>query len=234
MARLYEVLIAGSMISERWNLRLNYVSQSTEGVANGSALLARALGLVDSNETLPGVQLPTGSVFQSLQAMVTNNVLIDRLDVLNVYDPVDFFSTPIAPPLVGGRVEPSLPTFVAFKFASTVVRRDIRPGQKAVPGVGEGMQDNGSLAAAATPLVNAFATALGATITATVGGVTDTFLPCIVSKVRYAVPDRGTFAYRYRPATGAGNQFDFLAVGIQWAARPQVSSQNSRKPGRGI
>lgn len=233
---LMEVTFSGTLASQRWVSRLNYFVANNAGLLTLSAALFQGLGFGDTNGSLAGLQLDPTKVAARWLACMSSPAVMDTVRIINVYEDTDFYATPISPGLAGTGGGSVISPAMAYKLRSSVVRRDIRPGQKAIPGVDAGQIDSGGgVKSGHMVKLNDLAAALSANIEDTVGGNTVTFQPCVVGKEKYPVPNSGTpprQAYRYwqLPAT----QFENLAVGMTWSAIATVRTQASRQYGRGV
>jgi hypothetical protein len=236
MPAVMELTLSGLNQNQRWINRWNYYVAPPAGVLTLAAGMITPLGFVDVNTGVPGFQIGAGTFLYDLLQMTCNTFSVDTLQILNVRDPLDFYSTSIAPPFVGVLAQPAASPALTHKFRSSVVRRDIRPGQKAIGGVQRDQMDSGGgFNAAHLTKMQAFAARMSANLESTVGGNTITYQPCVVKKERYAVspgdPDT-TYAYRY-PVNEA-DLLANLAIGVTWSAISTVRTQVSRQYGRGI
>lgn len=116
-----------------------------------------------------------------------------------------------------------MPRFVAFEFNCARTVANIRPGKKRVGAISEGMVTNGVLNPTFSSAVNDAAESLGGIFNTTVGGITYTFTPIIVKRVKYTTPGGGE---AYRLPNGTDPFAYSLATTWNYQA---VSTQNSRK-----
>lgn len=108
-----------------------------------------------------------------------------------------------------------LPAFNAYGVQLVVGTRATRPGQKRVPFGYEGDQVDGVWSATFNTLILTWANLMTAPMTLGAPAATATIQPIIVRR------DASGFVTAHQPITG-------------WLANPNVTTQNSRKPGRGI
>lgn len=225
---LYEVVVEQRYQGQQIINRFNYVGSGTVVVVTGSFALASALGFISA----AGVY-PSGTLLALWRAMVNPATLFIQAVVNNVYDPTDFYQTPFLSGTAGtSNTGDAEPPFVAFSFRSNQLRRDIRRGQKRFVGAGETVvADFGQVQLTYMPTLQALATEMSATQTYTDEGSNRDFIPAVVSKQKYTPAGSTQSAYRYYPTEI--EQMAHIAQGVTWEAGAWVTTQNSRKQGRG-
>jgi hypothetical protein len=233
---LFEVSLSGTYYAQRWINRFHYWGEGTAGTQLPSFSLRNAIGLVDSDPVSPGIQLPEGSLVNELSDCWNPGVTCDLLQIINVYDPIDFYSSPLSPVLTGKNNNgDQLSPVLAYKLRSTRVRSDIRAGQKAIVGVNEGdLAPGGNIASGTVTKLNALATAMSAVLTVSDGGASYTFTPCVVQRQKYIPDPAKPEKYAYRYYATLAEQEQHLAKGVQWSVISTVRTQVSRQYGRGI
>src|SRR6266404_824030 len=215
--------------------RWNYTGDGVPVAPSDRAFsLLSALGMIP-----PGGVAPSGT----LLALVSPDEAFTQALVKNPYDPTDFYDAPFNPVVPGtSDGTNSLSPAEAFGFVTSLIRRDISRGTKRFVGVTTA--DNvagGLLSSTALTRMDNIVTAMNATVTHTIAGVTFTFVPVIAGKERYAVPGSSPVRYAYRyhaetgtPATDKATQLANLAGPTVWQKYSTIRTQTSRQYGRGI
>jgi len=223
---LYELVLRGEFLGEQTINRFHYNQSGTPAAVSGSFALVSALGFIQD-----GGITPAGTLFAAISNMLSTSQTFVEVTCKALYDVEDFYVLPYIPPLAGGATGEASPTFVAYGFTSNRVRTDIRRGQKRFAGCSETyLAPGGVLTGAGITAALPLADALGETVTYDDEGNTITFNPVVLSFEKYA-PSVGKVAYR--PYATLAAQLTHMAAGITWNYRPTVTSQNSRKVGRG-
>lgn len=134
-----------------------------------------------------------------------------KMTVTNLTDGLGYAENVITPPAPGILSGSSMPPFVAWAFRKNRLNRSTRSGQMRVAGVSEGAQEGGIAIPTVVDDLNVLADALYDPLTHASGAA---FSPCIVRK-------------------GPGNTVVTIngIVSVEYVG---VSSQNTRKYGRGI
>lgn len=225
---LYEVVVEQRYLEQECISRFNYLSTGTPAAVTGSLALCDALGFLAS-----AGNYPSPSFFEDMRGVQTVAVNYVQVVVLNVYDPTDFYATPFEPNTNGLNTGAGYqPTFMAYGFRTNQTRRDIRRGQKRLVGVNEQyIGDGGGLLPQQQLANDQFAVSMTATQSYNDEGNTLTFAPVVVSKQKYTPVGSTSEAYRYYPTLA--EQLNHLAQSITWTAENIVTTQNSRKRGRG-
>lgn len=162
------------------------------------------------------------SVVPKVNALQTVEVANVSLDTFNLLDPLDIDTMLVAGSGALGGVVDSNQAAIAFR--SNRIRRDIRRGQKRVPGIPDINISDNDVAAPFDPAVNALAVQLGSTITTATIPQTPVYVPIVIKRIFVGIINNRR---RYRlPETELELAY-FDAVAWQWNRR--ISSQNSRK-----
>lgn len=133
-------------------------------------------------------------------------------------------------PLGGGTAGEALPPFSAMAWYQGTSRRDIRSGSRRWPGLVEAHQSGGVIAPALFSIMGDVAAEMSMTRNVALAGDGIISLqPVIVGRVR-EVDEEGKVTYRL-PVTQEEARY-YPANG--WIARDRVTTQNTRKIGRGI
>lgn len=147
----------------------------------------------------------------AIQDVVSDELVLFETEVINLDDPADFGNQVILgwTGVIAGDV---MPPFVAWAFKLNRGDRTFRPGRKAVAGVAEGSVQNGVAIAGIVPDLNIVASAMEDPLVTPVGG--SNLIPVLA---------------RFVVGVGVTEWTAVTSVGYR-----QVSSQNSRKFGRGV
>lgn len=226
---LYEVVAQqvyfNQVIINVWN----YLSEGTPAATSGSFLLLRGMGFIPDNAIYP-----TGTVFEALRQLQPATLTYSQVLSRDVYSTTDFWENPyVARPAGLSTVEGISPT-VAYGLRTNRVRADIRRGQKRIAGVNENASGPGGvLTATYQTALGTLATRMSAPIVVDDSGNTVTFIPCVVKKEKYIVPDSNPPRFAYRYFEDEEEQMDNVATGVIWQGYTQTRTQTSRQYGRG-
>lgn len=206
----------------------HYVASGVPSTVSLSFALASAFGVVESLGAFD-----PGTPFGSLLAWQTAGVSYIETVAKDLYSVTDFYTNPFPSGLVGlgGSAGAGESPFVAAPFRTNRIRSDIRRGFKRYEGILDanigayGLIDVGFLAA-----LVAHAALISDTLTYDDEGNTLTFVPCVISlKKNTTDPDQGPYIKWPTEA----EQLAHLASGVVYTAGDHVTTQNSRKVGRG-
>lgn len=129
----------------------------------------------------------------------------------------------------GSNAGDPMPPFNAYGLRTTRTNGNIRRGQKRFPGVVETAQVSGELVSTALTQLTTLGQELTEELTYELEGDSITFSPVTVKRVPY-VTEGGNDAYRW-PETPLEAVYTQI---VDWQPNPNVTSQVSRKIGRGI
>lgn len=170
-----------------------------------------------------------GFVIPALKAATTTSIDYRRTLVREVFPAFGFREVVYAENNTGTIVADTLPTFVSMELYSARTRGDVRAGYKRFSGVSEGFQTNGIISGAGITLLTTIATRLNAVVQIEENGETVGLLtPKIVKRIK-EVDAQGKVTYRL-PATLA----EYVGASVNYVPRERLTTQNSRKVGRGI
>lgn len=230
MAELMELTLFQSYYNQQSVNRWNYVASGTPAAVTLSFALASAMGWLSDTTALN-----TSSVGGKLQAIQSSSVLYASVLARAVYIDDDFYDSPFLAGTAGlttggaGDMSP----MNAYGFKTNRVKQSIGRGYKRFIGMVEGAVASGGILTGGFPgLAEDLSDAMSASLTYTDEGNTLTFVPCVVQKEKYVVPDSGKNAYRYYAAQAT--QLTHTAQGVAWTAYQDTRSQVSRQFGRGI
>lgn len=218
LEHIYQVTLAGNLRSQEIR-NVFFYRDMTE--LSPSVALATDLRRAFAQSFLP---VPAGTGF--LDDMFSAEVTYTSVEVVNLSDPTALhtFLTNSSP---GGLADLTSP-FAAMGFRTNRVRTDIRRGQKRIAGVADTDYANGVLASGVQAPADALADLLGSDKTNSLDPLT-TWRHVIVGRIKYISPS-GRTAYRLPETDEELRYFD----ATQWEVRPNMTTQNTRKVGRGI
>jgi len=163
-------------------------------------------------------------VLPKIAAVVTGSTKFTKLVVKNLYDPTDFWEELLS--VAGDRSGEAMPPFNAWSFVSNRKRADIRPGQKRFGILSEtDVSTGGFVESGLVTAMDDLASALGFRMQVS---LFDTWEPRVVKRIRSGVPGE----YTYRLPESQGEEVSFYPD--TWQYRTAVTTQNTRKHGRGI
>lgn len=174
------------------------------------------------------------NVHANADTMVTSGMAWDRVRAENLFNVSELTVFEWTPNLIGSVSGNALSTFAAYGFTCPSQRRGMNPGQRRLPGVPETMSGNfGAIEGTATTDGALVAAAFGEDVDLTYrSGLGEIALrPVIVQRVRSG---SGTpiDPYEYRLPNQISERVTYSAR--NWALKTYVTTQNTRKIGRGI
>lgn len=225
---LFEVTVRGELDGETYINRWNYVGSGTPAAVSMSFALASAFGAIPAPVT--GL-LPSDGILATLLSAAVDDLKISGVAVLNLYSVTDFYEVPYPTPQEGNATGSLISPFVTYPLTTNRVRTDIDRGRKLIGGVAEEFVNSGGvIAAGMIALLTDLCALMSDTLTYDDEGNTLSFVPCVVSKQEYTAPS-GKRAYRLYSTLAA--QMEHVAQGVTWTTKPEISTANSRKRGRG-
>lgn len=205
---------------------LNYVGSGTPAAVSMSFALTAALGLIDG--ITPGV----GDVFQAWRNSISSSLFVTEVQVKAVFSGTDFYTLPLVSNNNGIQTGEPSGSFIVFPFQTNRVRSDIRRGNRRIAGVCEDLIGSfGVITPTHLATLELLGDAFSDILTYDDEGNTLSFTPVVVSKEKYQTP-AGNDAYRYYDSEV--EQALHLAAGVAWLPKDVISSQVTRKRGRGI
>jgi hypothetical protein len=229
MASLMELTLNTTYFNQKCVNRWNYVASGTPAAVTLSFGLMSIMGFLPVTTTLGA-----GTVGGTLQAMLANDLIFNSAIARAVYIDDDFYDSPFLTNTIGalGGGVNSLSPLDAYGWFSSRVKQSIGRGYKRFPGMVESATESGGvLTSAVLALMQDVSDAMSATLVFSDEGESLTYVPCIVQKEKYVVPDSGKNAYRYYADETV--QLAHTAQGINWTAYENQRSQTSRQYGRG-
>ena len=231
MARAYKVVLSGSYQQQQWVNSLNYVADTDVSGNDGALALANALGFADTNGDID-ITFPADSVAGKYVNYASTSVFFNTLYIYALYNVDDLFDGVFPAGTAGVYVPggPLMPPFVTASIRSNRVKRSVRRSFKRPPGADEDTFTNQAVTGTALARLEELATALSDTPSGTFGSTSATFIPATFSLTRDEQPD-GSVRY-VLPGTES-ELINQSAVGISFEAETKVTSQVSRKRGKG-
>lgn len=172
--------------------------------------------------------------FASLSTVTPDSMTWDGVKGENLFNETELGEIAFAPGTEGTNPTDALAQFAAYSFTNPSGRRRMNPGARRVPGVMEvGVGQYGALVPSYITNLTATAASYSQDITLEFrGGLGEmTIRPVIVKRVKEPDPDRpGKFKYRLPQNTA--ERVTYRAN--NWSIEPFITTQNSRKTGRGI
>jgi hypothetical protein len=224
-------VLRSTYLSQICNVGFTYRTASTPVANNGSPTLLKAMGL-NSDGTIVA-----DSILALIQNFVNPSFVFQDLTIKDIHSELDFFEGQFAADTAGDNTGATAPSFAAYSFRTNRGRGDIRRGFKRFAGVTEDSTTGNAVTdmATQTALQNA-ATAFSQTLTGATPDTTLSFTPVVLGRQQYN-KDTGEASttsgiYRFYP-TAALQDAHYYAI-TAWNASLVVTTQNSRKQGRGI
>lgn len=211
-----------------------YISDSDEDADVLCQAVLNALGVVDTNGAFPG-SYASGGLAEAVQNFQVPSVTHVAWRAITPYDPLGLYEVVLPPGSDGARpgtqAGDDLAPFIAASIRSNRLRRDVRRGFKRYVGIREGDVDTNTINddyGALTALQSLATTAGTAFVGETSSVASITVNPSIVPLQPNPSPPP---AYQLFPTeTEAINA---AAIGVTYSTPGTVTTQNSRKRGRG-
>jgi len=225
---LYEVTLRQRYFDQACINTWNYAAEDGLGVTHSALELLTLMGFIPEGDPLA---LPADTVAALILAQQNAGVEWLSVEARELYSLTDFYEAAYSPALTGGLTSgDAMSPFVAYGLFSNRVRTDIRRGFKRFVGVSEGQVSSGGvLSGGALTWMTSVADAMSETL----DGVASSYFPCIVSRLKEAIPDTDPVRYRYVLYPDPAEQDEHIALNVSWASYTQVRSQTSRQYGRG-
>jgi hypothetical protein len=219
----YQLNVIGDLAGEQTNNVFHYYSS---GVPAGGELPSQSLWSLFGFDTSP-----TTSVAQSWLFCVSSAWKCTGIFVRDLYSDTDFFDFVYGTPPTGGQPAEFTSPFASYAFRTNRVRLNVRRGSKRIAGVSEVQVTNGIVISGFRAALADFAQTMSDTLTSTVLGSSLIFQPAVISLKRQISEETGKVEYVLYPPE---EQLDHTAVGVNWQSLVNVTSQSTRKYGRGV
>lgn len=234
MPKAFEVTIQGSYRSQLIINRLTFWNSLTTPSVSASFPLARALGFDPTAVGDPVVD----SVFEKFLAPQTQYYQMEKVFIRNLYDVTDFYTMlPVGVGWAGAipaSTAGSASSFVAQKIRTNRIRTDVRSATLALTPPSEGTYDvDGVLTGGHVLLLQDLCDYLNAPPQFTDGLDTGIFVPAVFKKEKYVPDGNEPDEYAYRYPDDIDTLFETSAIGVTWSPVARVSTQTSRRIGKG-
>jgi hypothetical protein len=231
MARIFTATLQGRYFNQLLINRFQFISSSDVSPVEGCQALANALGAVDTSGVVLGNPLPSGTLMGTLEALQNAEIEYIAMEVITPYDAFGLFERIFPAGTTGdsGSSGDNLSPFIALSIRSDRTRRDVRRGFKRFAGVTE--SDVTATGPVPTTLgrLGDVAASISGTITGDAGPLNVAFQSAVVPLKR--VPDSDPPQYEQFENEGAA--VSASAFPVTYQAEDKVTTQNSRKVGRG-
>jgi len=222
---LFEVLLRQAYLNKNVLNRWHYSSSGTPAAVSLSFALASAFGGVPDEITN---EFPADTIMNTLANIQHTALAYVELQVQALYSVSDFYTIPYASGQNGLTGGTAMSTFYAYALQSNRVRTDVRRGNKRLAGVSETYVGTGGvIESSIVDALDTLAEQMSAVLTYDDEGNTLSFTPAVLSFDEYTAPS-GKPAYRPYPTLA--EQLDHAALGVVWQAKPNATTQNTRKP----
>lgn len=231
MARIFTATLQSRYFGQLIINRFQFISSSDVDAVDGCQALANALGAVDTSGVVTGNPLPPGTLMGALETLQNDVVEYIAMEVITPYDAFGLFERIFPAGTTGNSVGSgeNLAPFIALSIRSDRTRRDVRRGFKRFCGLTEGeITATGPTAPALNRLADV-ATSISGTVTGDAGPLNVAFQSAVVPLKR--VPDSDPPQYELFETEGAA--VSASAFPVVYQAEDKVTTQNSRKVGRG-
>lgn len=156
---------------------------------------------------------------------VTTAHTVNRIYARNVFNPAPFHERAIN--VMGTSTMDAMPIFAAWQIECPRKRADIRTGRKRYGGMTENAQVGGNLTTTALNALANWADKVEQVLNVGPAGLA---VPVIVKRIKEVDPETGEVSYRLPQ-----NQLELVFYeATEWVANGRVTTQNTRKVGRGI
>lgn len=181
-------------------------------------------GVEGAEQLAPNIET---QIIEKLRAVTSTATQFTGYSVRNHNDAIDFYDENFSPVRAGLRTGDRTPTMLAIAFRTLRRRTDMRHGFKRVGGIAENDLFGDSFSAALGILLDDLAAEFSSDQASV--GVASTWNPVIVRREAYTT-ESGKTAYRVPAVIGAS---DFY-LADRWEKQILLTTQNTRKAGRGI
>lgn len=156
---------------------------------------------------------------------ISNLLSVEAIRIQNLFTPSDAHEEIYDPVLTGGAASAAAPNFNAYAFRTQWLGSTIRRGSKRIAGVINDLVVNGAITAGGLTSLGAFATSMSNSLLAD----DYEFEPVVIKRVKETDPVTGEITYRLPENPSEANH----TAGLTWGVLPLISTQSTRKIGRG-
>jgi hypothetical protein len=181
---------------------------------------------------ISGITPGVGDLFGGWKDVLSVNLSITEVQAKAVFSSTDFYTLPLSTGNIGIQTGDASPSFMAYALQTNRVRSDVRRGNRRLAGVAElNLNAFGVVTTEHLAVVALLGEEFSNVLTYDDEGNTLSYTPAVVSKELYQTPSGGD-AYRYYATES--EQAEHLATGVAWTPKPLVTTQVTRKRGRGV
>ncbi len=233
MPKLYQVILKGSYQNQLIINAPTFITNNETPATASAVGLARALGHPNTVPTAP----QPNTFLDAYLAAQTTIFQLEEILVRNLYDVHDFYTAALSG--TGWKGDIAVTTngavsFMASKLQTNRVRQDIGRGSMALtPMTEENYAADGSLIGGTLALLQTVCDRLNEPPSFTEGADATDFIPCVISKEKRPVPNSNPVREAYYYYTDPAVQLEHVAVGVTWMVKDRVTSQVTRKIGKG-
>lgn len=233
MPKAFEVTIQGTYQNQLVINRLSFWNSLDDAAVSGAFPCAQALGFnpLDTSAPTPDSVLDTFLIAQ------TQHYQADKLFIRNLFSVTDFYQALLTGVGWAGQQVSGTDgqlSFVTQKLTTNRIRTDVRAGTLALtPPSEEFALVDGVLSSGATDLLQDLCNSLNAPPEFTSGQQTGIYVPSVFKKVEYTPDPLKPEKTAYKYPDDIDTLFNTSAIGVTWSYVPRLSSQVSRKVGKG-
>jgi hypothetical protein len=172
---------------------------------------------------------PAGTIMDFLAQAQSLELRYVELSVLALYNPLDFYVIPFSTTQKGTATGTPMSPFCAYPLQSNRVRTDIRRGNKRFAGVTEGyVKEGGEIEGVMLTVLEALGTVMTDPLVYDDEGTDLTYTPVVLSMKKNA-PDADHDEDWYSLYPTEALQLEHAAIGVTWAPKTFMTTQNTRK-----
>jgi len=231
MARIFTATLQGRYFGQLLINRFQFISSSDVSPVEGCQALANALGAVDTNGVVLTNPFPVGTLMGELEQLQNSALEYIAMEVITPYDAFGLFERVFPAGTNGnsGGSGDNLAPFITASIRSGRTRRDVRRGFKRFSGLTEDQITSTGIVTGTLSVLGDVAASISGTITGDAGPLNVAFQSAVVPLKR--VPDSNPPQYERFENEGAA--VSASAFPLVYEAEDKVTTQNSRKIGRG-
>lgn len=224
----FKVFLYQTYFNQQCVTSFTYESTGTAASVSTSFALTSAMGFIADGTGI----YPILTVFDAMRGLQSDQVTYTSVLTINMYDPIDFYSTPLNSGTVGFQAGEASSPVLAYGFRTSRTRRDVRRGNRRLVGVSEAdVGPGGVIDGDQAALMDVAADFFGRTLTYNDEGNTLSFSPVVLKSLRVEDPDTGKIRYQQYPTEA--EQAQNVMRSILWEPQGTVRTQVSRQYGRG-
>lgn len=230
---MFQVILKGLYQAQMIINGLGFVSANDDPATATAIGLTRALGYVPTVPNAPA----TDTFLEAYLAAQTDAFQLQEIMVRNLFGATDFYTAALSGTGWAGDIVAGADadmSFVAQKLQTNRVNQDIGRGSLALtPTTEESTTPDGFLNAPSIARLQLVCDRLNEPPSFTEAGSVTDFIPTVFQKERRPVPDSNPVRHAYYFYDDPADQLAHAAVGVTWFPKDRVSSQVSRRWGKG-